>query len=100
MPSDEVLLRLDDIVSLLKVGFASEITDLRNSVRGDPVNLAILEALDEGWLASGDLQRAIATSQNISPRTVRVRLADLLGAGAIRSRGRGTATEYGLTGIL
>jgi len=98
--SEEVLIRLDDILSVLKVGFAADISKLRGAVRADPVGSAILDALEDGWIGSGALQRVVATSQKVSERTVRARLADLHDAGAIRSRGRGAATEYSLTGIL
>jgi DNA-binding transcriptional ArsR family regulator len=100
MNSDETLHRLDDMIALLKVGFSREIESVRQALGNDLVNKAIIEALSDGWMASGDLQRQISASTKVTERTVRQRLADLTALGVLRSRGAGRSTEYSLSGIL
>lgn len=102
MAGEEYGRRIDDIISLLKIGFAREIDDTRSVIRSDVTNMAIIDALEsaDDWVPSGELQRMVAKAAAVSERTVRARLADLDGRGALRSRGGGRSTEYRLTGLI
>src|SRR4051812_48055239 len=98
--SDDVVAKLDDIIGLLKLAFAREIDSARLAMLSDAVNRAVLEALEDGWLGSGELQRRVATVAKVTERTVRDRLSDLAAKGAVRSRGSGRALEYSRSNIL
>jgi DNA-binding HxlR family transcriptional regulator len=100
MADPEVVELLENVVSLLKIGFASQIRNVRETIAGDTVSNAILEELEGGWRASGDLQRRVAAAMKVSKRTVRQRLGDLVALGAVRSRGKAAATEYSLSGLI
>jgi hypothetical protein len=98
--TDDVLLKLDEVLSVLKLAFADEIGKARSAMMRDPVNRAILESLEDGWLGSGDLQRRVSAATDVSDRTVRDRLGELAARGAIRSRGGGRSLEYSRTGVI
>jgi hypothetical protein len=98
--TEEILLKLDEVLSVLKLAFADEIGLARSAILKDPVNRAILESLADGWRGSGDLQRHVSRAAAVTERTVRDRLRDLAATGAIRSRGGGRSLEYSTTGVI
>lgn len=97
---DEVLERLDRIVTLLEVGFADQIDKARAEVRTDPVAAAILDAVSDGWVGSGDIKRSVSKSAKVSEKTVQRALAALHERGALRVRGTGPTTNYRSAGVL
>lgn len=97
---DEVLERLDRIATLLEVGFSEQIERVRADVRKDPVAAAVLDAVSDGWKASGDIKRVVSTSAKVSEKTVQRALAALHDRGAVQARGTGPTTSYRSAGVL
>ncbi len=97
---DGVLERLDRIATLLRVAFSEQIERARSEVRNDPVAAAVLDLIQEGWVASGEIKRTVSKSAKVSEKTVQRSLATLLGRGAIRGRGTGVNLSYRSAGIL
>jgi len=97
---EEISRQLTEVVSILKLAFAREIHDARQAVLEDPVNAAVLEALEDAWMPSGQLQAAVSHVAKVTDRTVRDHLATLLAMGAIRARGNGRAREYSRSGLI
>jgi len=99
MENDAVVERLDRILSILRVAHADKISELRRSVRGHPVDAAILDhALD--WTPGGDLRQGVAKDAGQTERNVNNRIADLIALGALEKRGAGRATAYRSTGLI
>lgn len=100
--TEALLARLDSMVAILKIGFASELGSIRKEVHAEKVGAAILTLLEDsdGWVGSGEIQRTVSKSATVAERTVRARLADLLALGVLRSRGGGRSTEYSLSGLI
>lgn len=90
----EVIERLDRLITLVRIAFAEPIARVREEVRADPVAMAIFEAAREEWVNSGDLQRSVSRSANVSPRTVLRSLTSLTDRGLLRARGSGRSTSY------
>lgn len=101
MAADEALLeRLDRIASLLEVAFADRIQVARDELRADAVVAAVLDAIRDDWVSSGDIKRSVSVSTSVSEKTVQRALAALLSRGAIRARGSGSTIIYRSVGFL
>lgn len=96
----DIVERLDHLIALLRVGFADRIDKLREDLRTDPVSSAILDAVAEGWLSSGELQRSVSKTAKVSDRTVLRSLNALAERGLLDVRGSGRSTSYRSSGIL
>jgi hypothetical protein len=98
--NDEVLERLDRLITLMTIGFADAIQRVRTEVEEDPVAGAILVAAADDWVASGDLQRLVATKAKVSERTVQRSLQVLSVRGLLLTKGSGRLTSYRSSGIV
>lgn len=97
--TDALLERLDRLIALTTLANSREITEAALEIRSDAVTSAILDACVD-WTASGSLQKDVAAAQSVSTRTVRNKIAALVGRGLLASRGSGRATEYRSAGIV
>lgn len=97
--NDEVLKRLDTIVSILQLAYRDEIERARATIRGDKVNAAILDGA-KGWTPAGKLANAVKVKTSQSPATINRRITDLLAVGVLEKQGGGPTTEYRSTGLI
>lgn len=101
MSADEdVVERLDRLITLFSIAFRDLIERERETIREDPVAAAILDASSEEWVSSGDLQRCVAAATGVSERTVLRSMVVLAGRGLLSVRGAGRLTSYRSTGVL
>ncbi len=93
---EHVLLRVE---SLLSIGFAARVRELREGADiGDEVSAEILRrAL--AWTPAGELKQAVTKATGQSEPTVKRRFNKLVELGALERRGQGPATEYRNTGL-
>lgn len=98
--NDEVLERLDRLITLMSIGFADAIERVRAEIQEDPVARAILDAAADDWIASGDLQRLVGAKAKVSERTVLRSLQTLSQRGLLLSKGGGRLTSYRSSGIV
>jgi hypothetical protein len=97
---EEVVDLLDRIATLLAIGFAEQIDLARAELRADPVSAAVLDAVRDDWVGSGDIKRAVSQSAKVSEKTVQRSLAALVARGAVRIRGQGPTVSYRSAGVL
>jgi hypothetical protein len=97
--SDQVVERLDRLISLVSLAFAAEIEKARSQVRANPVSASVLD-LASDWIGGGQLQKAVAAKTGKGQSTVRAKVPDLVAIGALVVRGSGPATEYKATGLI
>ena len=97
---DEVLERHDRIATLLEIGFAEQVQHARNQLLADPVASAVVDAVREDWVASGDVKRTVSRSAEVSEKTVQRALATLVSRGVVRVRGTGPSVSYRSAGVL
>lgn len=95
---DPVVERLDRLIALVSLAFADEISRARTTARSDEVNDAVLNACAEGWTPA-KVVAAAATKAGASPSTMKRRIAELIGVGALKRRGATSTVEYRATGI-
>lgn len=98
--NDEVLERLDRLITLMTIGFADAIERVRIEVQGDPVAGAVLAAAADDWVASGELQRLVVAKAKVSERTVQRSLQTLSQRGLLLTKGSGRFTSYRSSGIV
>jgi DNA-binding transcriptional ArsR family regulator len=98
--TDDLVERLDLMVAILQLAFDAEIEDARNLIRADRLNAAILDATEDEFISSGELQRRIAADLGLTDRTVRARLSQLEARRLIRRRGEGRSTQYRAAGLV
>ena len=97
--NDEILERLDRIQATLALAFAPQLREARENIRADDISAAILD-LTEDWIASTDLQEAVAKKTSKSTRSVRDRIPELLAQGAIKARRTERRMEFRKSGLL
>jgi DNA-binding transcriptional regulator PaaX len=91
--------KLDRLCALVALAFAPQIAAERQRIRADGVASELLDR-SEGWVSAGELQEVVATAQNVSTRTVRTRLSELVSTGAIEARAVGRNIEHRNTGLI
>lgn len=96
---DEILKRLDLIQGTLALAFAPQLRDARETIRADDVSAAILDQTED-WIASKELQDAVAKKTNKSTRLVRDRLPELVAQRVLEARGSERRTEFRKTGLI
>jgi DNA-binding transcriptional ArsR family regulator len=96
----DVVGRLDQMIALMKIGFADSLARVREELAGDQVSSAILEATKDDWVTSGDLQRSVSRSAKVSERTILRALSALAERGLLSVRGSGRSTSYRSAGVL
>jgi hypothetical protein len=100
MADPEIIERLDLILALLQLAYNDEIEVARERLRQDAVNVAILEACDEGWVTSSALQKTVAVKTGSQLRTIQRRVAELVGRRALWQRGAAATKAYRSSGII
>jgi len=95
----EIVEKLDQIATILRLAHRDAIDRTREAIRSDKVNAAILDGSVQ-WVRAGKLQTAVATKAKTSERTVRDRIADLIADGLLDKRGGGPTTEYKASGLI
>jgi hypothetical protein len=86
------------IENLLSIGFAAQVTELREREDiGDDVSDQILRRA-RAWTPAGELKQSVieATGQS---ETVKRRISNLVDLGALERRGNNRSTEYRNTGL-
>ena len=91
--SSEIDERLDRIVGLLEIAFATQLQEARQNAREDEVTAAVLE-LSTNWTSAHDLHGAAARKSGASERTVQRRVSELHAQHALAARGAKNALEY------
>jgi hypothetical protein len=99
MTNEGVVERLDMLIAILRLAHREEIESARAVIRSDEVNTAILEGAAD-WVGAGKLGAAAAKKTKQSERTVKRRVAELLGSGLLQKKGAGTSIEYRTTGLV
>lgn len=97
--TDELVDRLDRLISLFTIAFADQIGAAKAVVRSDPVSRSILEACDSAWTPAQSLHDAAAEA-GASPRTATRRISELVTMGALVRQGATHTSSYRLTGVL
>lgn len=97
--SEEVIDRLDRLTAIVRLAHADAIERMRDKIRADKVNAAILDATTK-WVGTAALQKTVMKKSGAKERTVQLRLVDLLGQGLIDKRGGGRNIEYKSTGLI
>lgn len=90
--------RLARIEHLLGIGFAEQVGAKREEAGlDDPASAGILER-SGSWIAAGELKQAVHEATGQSERTIKRRIQDLVGRGALEARGSGSRVEYRSSG--
>jgi hypothetical protein len=97
--TEQVIERLDRLISIVSLAFADEIERARERVRANPISVGLLDQASD-WTAAGELQRVVAKQTGMSPRSVRSKLSELVALGALEVRGGGPTTAYKTTGLI
>ena len=100
MPESDVLERLDLMLAVLQLAHHDAIERAGEAIRQDPVNVAILAACGEDWVAAGALAKQVAAEVAMSERRVRDRIAALTTRRVLKRRGAGPAVEYRSMGLV
>jgi hypothetical protein len=98
--SEAVVERLDLLIATVRLAWREQLEAERARIREDKLDAALLDATASGWVRSGDLQRKVVKSQNVTERAVRKHLAGLLEQGLLRAQGDGKLREYWATGAV
>jgi hypothetical protein len=96
---EEIIRRLDLLVSTLRLAFADQLQAASATVRADDVSAAILDGSQE-WTPSTALQESVAAITSKTARRVRDRLPELVAQGVLETRGSERKTEYRRTGLV
>jgi hypothetical protein len=99
MADQEVIKRLDTIISILQLAHSAEIQQARDRHLADPATEAVLDAAATDFVAAGELKRKAAKSSGDSERTVSRRIGELLVLGALEKRPTGQPA-YRATGLI
>jgi hypothetical protein len=95
----EIIERLDRIQATLSIAFAPQIAEVRERLREDNVNAAILDAATD-WIGSTELQESVSTKLGVTTRTVRDRFPALIADRILQARGSDNRPEYRVTGLI
>lgn len=99
MSTDEVVRRLDTLISIMRLAYSDQIDAARSAIREDPVNAAVLDAARD-WVAAGALKDAAMKKSEQSKPTVERRIAALVEQGVLDKRGAGGSVSYRATGLI
>lgn len=89
----QVVNRLDQAITLLKLGNRGAIEQAWEEMNKDDVSKSLLE-LSDGTLESGELQKRVAEATKKSTRTVQNRIGELVRLGALRPTRQGAKVYY------
>lgn len=77
MNTEDVVQRLDRLIALTELAYATEISRARDEMRSDPVTAAILDSTED-WSQSGPLKTKVSTATGSSEKTVQRRISELV----------------------
>lgn len=101
MPDEDIINRLDTIISLLKLAHREPLAIVRQELAGDDVSAAILEATaGDQPVSAGVLKSKAIKATGESESTVKRRIAALVAMGALAKQGGGHTTAYKSTGLI
>jgi Fic family protein len=100
MTDNDIVVRLDRMISILQLAYSDEIAGARAKVRADPIKLHVLDATEAEFVKAGDLKSAAAKITGESERTVSRRIQELVTLGALERRGGGQMIAYKSTGLI
>ncbi len=98
--AQEVVSRLDTIISILQLAFSEQIEAALARVLADPVSATILELTAEQEVEAGRLYDQVAAATGQSKRTIQRRLATLLSQRAVLQAGSGPRVRYRRSGLI
>jgi hypothetical protein len=96
---DEVLRRLDLLIALTRVGVRDALMRESRALGEDPVSAALLQQSEE-WRPAGELKSLVVRETGQSEPTVKRRIADLVGRGALLRDGAGRSVRYRNSGLF
>ena len=91
--------KLDRIIALAQIGLSTQPVSLRTEIKKEKVSMKILEYAD-GVLSASELQKKVSDEADVSERTVKKRLSELVDKGLILSVRDGTSIFYINSGIV
>jgi predicted HTH transcriptional regulator len=101
MPDEDILNRLDTIISLLKLAHRERLAEVREELAADDVSAAILEATaGDQPVSAGSLKNKVMKATGESESTVKRRIAGLVAMDALSKQGGGPTTAYKSTGLI
>lgn len=100
MTEDAVVERLDTLISLFRLAFKEALEAGTEALLRDPVVRAVLDAVEGGWVAAGEVRKRAANASSQSERTVLRRISELVDIGALAQDGSGPSSRYRSTGLL
>lgn len=90
---EEITMRLDQIITFLRIAFREEIRRIKGEAYSDPVSKRILE-LSDGTRNTQTLTEQVAIDTDVSEKTVKRRLSELHFNGLILQRKEGNEVYY------
>lgn len=99
MAEEDVIERLDTMISILRLAHQSEIDIARQKILAEDGNAEILDLAAANFVAAGELKAKVGKKTKQSAKTVQRRIADLVAIGALEKRTSGSAA-YRSTGLI
>jgi Fic family protein len=96
----EIVERLDRLMTLLEVALAPQLEQGREAVRKDPVDASILDLTAGKWIPTAKLQMQVEAKTETKDRTIRDHIKVLVERGFLQSQGGGRSTQYRSTGVI
>jgi hypothetical protein len=91
---EDIVERLDRIVSLLSIAHADRVDTIKDALREDPVQAKILDVAKQDWVAAGELIASVIKDAKVSERTVQRAITSLESRSFLDSKGAGRSTSY------
>jgi transcription initiation factor TFIIIB Brf1 subunit/transcription initiation factor TFIIB len=95
----ELIRRLDTVIALLRIGFRTELTRVRDELMSDSVGRGIIEATED-WIGARELTKKVAEVTGRAERTIRDRIGELVALGVVQSEGATWTRRYRSTGLI
>lgn len=99
MADDEIVRRLDRLISIMELANRPEIQKARDEIRSDATYAEILR-LTAKETPAGKLTKAVQQKTKQSLKTVQRRIADLIELGALERIRAGGNIKYKATGLI
>lgn len=98
--SDPVVERLDRVAAILALANRSAIAESRQEIRGDDLNVAILDACSSDWAPAGEIWKKVSKKSKTSRSTFKRRITELVAEGALFRQGNPPAVTYRSSGLV
>lgn len=96
---EEMVRRLDLLIALTRVGVRDALAREARALEQDAVSAALLRH-SEDWRVAGALKALVIKETGQSEPTVKRRIADLVGRGALLRQGAGRTVSYRNSGLF